>query len=241
MALTTFKRTFNLGKIDFRNRGRSSNAASVDIEYRLNVKYRDGKAVPYWEYSASGSVWNSRHTDIISGGQNLDTMAKFRAIRNDRNFGDIYALWKMYHLNGMTAGSPAQESAKENFKVDRSKVTWYWYDSADITENTDEYGRHTTDNEDEAKAAKLAGNYIHSSRGDYSDQLAVFLARRGLYTDKGYIYEGKPYKYGHAWLVTDIPESDKETIRALLGITKEDEEKAEAEARRELETTEGAA
>ena len=55
------------------------------------------------------------------------------------------------------------------------------------------------------------------------------------------MYEGKPYKYGAAWLTTEIPEPDKARIRALLGITKADEENAEAEARRELETTRGAA
>lgn len=241
MALKTFKKTFNLGKIDFRNTGRRVNAASVEIEYRLAVKYIGGNPSLYWEFSASGAIWNNTHTDHISGGQNLDTMAKFRAIRNDRNFGEVYALWQSNHLNGMIPGSPAQESAKEDFKFDRSKVTWYWYDEADINENTDSSGRHMTDDEDEAKAARLAGHYIHSRKGDYTDQVSVFLAKRGLYTDKGYIYEGKPYKYGHAWLVMEIPESDKERIRALLGITKADEENAEAEARRELETTKGAA
>ena len=98
-----------------------------------------------------------------------------------------------------------------------------------------------TDDETEAKAAQAAGQCVKAEKGDYNDQFAVFLARRGLYTDKGYIYEGKPYKYGAAWLTTEIPECDKARIRALLGITKTDEENAEAEARRELETTKGAA
>ena len=241
MSQKTFRTIFTFNKVDYNHIGRRINAASLEVEYRLAVKYHNGEPSLYWEYSACGSVWNHIHTDIISGGQNLESMAKFAAIRNDKNFSEAFRLWKMYHLNGMTAGSPAQEAAKEDFKVDREKVTWYWYDETDITDNTDNYGRHMTDNETEAKAAQAAGHYVKAVKGDYNDQLAVFLTRRGLYTDKGYIYEGKPYKYAHAWLTTEIPESDKARIRALLGITKADEENAEAEARRELETTKGAA
>lgn len=239
--MNTFKKTFNFDKVDYRGTGRRVNAASIEVEYRLGVKYQNGEAVLYWEYSACGNVWNIKHTDIISGGQNLDSMAKFAAIRNDKDFSEAFSLWKLYHLNGMTAGSPAQEAAKGEFKFDSEKVTWYWYDNTDITDNTDRYGRHMTEDETEAKAAQAAGQYVRSETGDYNDQLAVFLAKRGLYTDKGYIYEGKPYKYGEAWLVTEIPETDKARIRALLGITKADEERAEAEARREIETERGAA
>lgn len=241
MSHKTFRKVFTFDKVDYNHIGRRINAASIEVEYRLNTKYLNGEPSLYWEYSACGAIWNHIHTDHISGGQNLDRMAKFAAIRNDKNFSEAFRLWKMYHLNGLTAGSPAQEAAKGEFKVDREKVTWYWYDNTDINENTDNYGRHMTDDETEAKAAQAAGQCVKAVKGDYNDQLAVFLARRGLYTDKGYIYEGKPYKYAHAWLTTEIPESDKARIRALLGITKADEENAEAEARRELETKKGAA
>ena len=241
MSNKTFRKFFTFAKVDYNHTGRRINAADLEVEYRLEVKYQNGVPSLYWEYSACGRVWNNRHSDIISGGQNLESMAKFSAIRNDKNFSEAFSLWKMYHLNGMTAGSPAQEAAKGDFKVDREKITWYWYDNTDITDNTDKFGRHMTDDETEAKAATAAGQYVKAEKGDYNDQLAVFLARRGLYTDKGYMYEGKPYKYGAAWLTTEIPESDKARIRALLGITKADEENAEAEARRELETTKGAA
>ena len=241
MSTKTFRKIFNFDKVDYNHIGRRINAASLEVMYRLEVKYHNGEPSLYWEYCACGAIWNHIHTDHISGGQNLERMAKFAAIRKDKNFSEAYRLWKLYHLNGMTEGSPAQEAAKKDFIVDREKITWHWYDNTDINENTDKYGRHMTDNETEAKAAKAAGQYVKAEKGDYSDQLAIFLARRGIYTDKGYIYEGKPYKYAHAFLTTEIPESDKARIRALIGITKADEEKAEAEARRELETTKGAA
>ena len=241
MSLKTFRKVFTFDKVDYNHIGRRINAASLTVEYRLETKYHNGEPSLYWEYSACGAIWNHIHTAHISGGQNLESMAKFAAIRNDKNFSEAFSLWKAYHLNGMTAGSPAQEAAKGDFKVDREKVTWCWYDNTDITDNTDKFGRHMTDDETEAKAAQAEGQCVQARKGDYNDQLAVFLARRGLYTDKGYIYEGKPYKYAHAWLTTEIPESDKARIRALLGINKADEENAEAEARRELETTKGAA
>lgn len=185
MSNKTFRKVFTFAKVDYNHTGRRVNAASLEVEYRLETKYQNGVPSLYWEYSACGSIWNHIHTDIISGGQNLESMAKFAAIRNDKNFSEAFSLWKLYHLNGMTAGSPAQEAAKGEFKVDREKITWYWYDDTDITDNTDKFGRHMTDDENEAKAATAAGQYVKAEKGDYNDQLAVFLARRGLYTDKG--------------------------------------------------------
>lgn len=230
-----FKVNINLPKIDGYHNGRKSCAAQVEAEWRLEAKYEGGKPSLYWEFSACGALWNNLHTHWMSGGQNLDDLNEYAAVRAVAEFREVYDLWKKYHLNGLTAGSPAQEAAKNEFKVNREGITWYWYDNADITENTDHFGRHMTDDEATAKAAEAAGHYVKTEKGDYNDQLAVFLARRGLYTDRGYIYEGKPYHYGSAWLVTEIPETDKERIRALMGITRAEEERAEAEATAELE------
>lgn len=228
--MKTYKTTIDCGKIDWNGTGRKINAAEVDVEYRLEIKYIDGKPSLYWEFSASGAIWNNLHTHWTSGGQCLDDMAK---LVNTPKFREVYDLWKKHHLNGMTAGSPAQEAAKKDFKVDPDGITWHWYDPEDKNENTDIFGRHVTDDEATAKAAEAAGHYVKRNCGDYLDQLDIFLACRGLYTDHSFIYEGKPYKYGEAWLVTEIPEADKERIRALFGITKADEEAAEAAARGE--------
>lgn len=241
MAQKTYKVKIDLPKVDGYRNGRKSCAAQVEAEWRLKVKYEGGKPSLYWEFAASGALWNNLHTDWMSGGQNLDHLNTYAAIRAVAEFREVYDLWTKYHLNGMTAGSPAQEAAKKEFKVNREGITWYWYDKADITENTDHYGRHMTDDEATAKAAEAAGHYVKMEKGDYNDQLAIFLARRGLYTDHSFIYEGEPYKYAHAWLVSAIPEADKERIRALMGITRADEERAEAEARAELDAQGAAA
>lgn len=216
----TFRKSFDFGKINYNGTGRRY-SAKVNIEYRLEE--RDGRL--FWEFSACGSIGQR------CGGQCLDTIAEFV---HNATFRAIHGLWKRNHLNGMTAGSPAQEAAKADFKRDPAKATWYWYDSSDITENTDNYGRHVTDDEATAKAAKTAGHYPTKNTGDYHDQLAIYLAKRGLYTDCGCIYKGRPYKYGEAWLVTGISAEDKTAIRALLGITAEDEAKAEVAARGEV-------
>ena len=240
MALKKYTAKIDLGKVDGYNNGRKSCAAEVRVDYRLEVKTGNGEARLYWEFSASGDIWNTLHTDIICGGQCLDHMNGYASIRDNATFREVYALWKRWHLNGLKAGSPAQRKALEDFVCDRERITYHWYDKSDITENTDRYGRHITYSEAEAKAADAAGHFVRGDKGDWNDQASLFLIAKGLYTDKGYIYEGKPYKYGEAWLVEELPEEVKARIRALVGITKEEEERAESEARKGLET-EGAA
>lgn len=228
--MKTYKTTIDCGKIDWNGTGRKVNPATVTVEYRLEAKYIGGKIAPYWEFSACGDIWNARHTEMIAGGQILDELAKVCTLPK---FREVYALWQKHHLNGMTAGSPAQMDALKGFKLCADKVTWSWYDKKDITENTDRFGRHVTDDKATAKAAEAAGHYVSCAEWDEGDQKHIYLVSKGLYTDHSFIYEGKPYKYGDAWLVTEIPEADKKRIRALFGITKADEEAAEAAARGE--------
>lgn len=51
---------------------------------------------------------------------------------------------------------------------------------------------------------------------EYSyDAACEYLKTLGIYEDKTYIHNGKPYKYGHAWLYTPIPEDVLEFVRHL--------------------------
>lgn len=93
------KKTFELGKIAYTG-DKKSNLVTVEIE--LNEK--DGKEV----FTACGNVWNTRKTNIVTGGQCLDELAKY--IHTDI-FKTIYRLWKQYHLNDMHAGTEEQENA----------------------------------------------------------------------------------------------------------------------------------
>lgn len=151
-------KTFNLGKIDYYGRGRKINPVTVEV----TLKEKDGKPC----FSASATVYNQTKTDILACGQCLDSIAKRT---KNKQFMELYRLWKLYHLNDMHAGTIEQEKAIDDWE---SK------------------GNH----------------YDYTSACDY-------LKSVGLYDAE---YNGKPYKYGHAWLYWDIPEYDLKVIRALF-------------------------
>ena len=151
-------KTFNLGKIDYYGRGRKINPVTVEVA----LKEKDGKPC----FSASATVYNQTKTDILACGQCLDSIAKHT---KNKQFMELYRLWKLYHLNDMHAGTIEQEKAIEDWE---SK------------------GNH----------------YDYTSACDY-------LKSVGLYEVE---YNGKPYKYGHAWLYWDIPEYDLKVIQALF-------------------------
>jgi hypothetical protein len=46
------------------------------------------------------------------------------------------------------------------------------------------------------------------------DVVSAKLEAAGLNPDPGYIYNGKPYKYGHAWLMEEIPPRVANEIRS---------------------------
>ncbi len=72
------------------------------------------------EFSCSGDIWNSRHTDIIEGGQCLDEMLPY--LKNDKLFIEIHSLWKQYHLNGLRAGTIKQEECLAEFKEEQKAI-----------------------------------------------------------------------------------------------------------------------
>ena len=98
------KQTFNFGKIAFIGNRRTC-AAEVTMEYR--------KTETGTELSICGSIWNHLHTDIYSGGQNLDTMKKYLAA--NKTFMRLYRLWKGWHLNGLHSGTAKQEAAVDEW------------------------------------------------------------------------------------------------------------------------------
>lgn len=97
------RKTFVFPKIAF-NGTRKINTPEVEIALECD----NGK----YEFTANGSIWNSKHTDIITGGQCLDTMYKY--LKHDKLFKEIYRLHKLYHLNGLHAGTIKQEEVLNN-------------------------------------------------------------------------------------------------------------------------------
>lgn len=97
------QKVFNFGKIDYYGTGRKINAVTVEAELE------DTDKGP--EFTASAYVWNGSHTDIVMGGQCLDELAKYI---HTLEFKKVLRFWRLHHLNGMHAGTPAQEQALIN-------------------------------------------------------------------------------------------------------------------------------
>jgi len=174
------------GKIDLYNTGKCY-PAEVVIELRERggeptFTIENGEKIPtgettpiYYEFSACGTVWNTRKTDCILGGQCLDDMSKYI---KTAEFSKIYKWWKLYHLNSMNAGTPEQTKAVKEWEAQGNK-----YDYTAVCE---------------------------------------MLKTKGLFeipfTGKtiGKEYNGELYKYGHGWVINDIPENDLEEIKTYL-------------------------
>ena len=190
MGTVVLRKKIDFGKIDFYKHypRRRINAVDVEIELRQRggdetFRMVDGKRVPtgektpeYLELSICGNVWNNLHTDIICGGQCLDTIAEYVF---SPKFNRILEIWHKWHLNGSTAGTPEQEEAVMEWRK------------------------------------------AHSMRYDYTE-VCEYLKERGLYevefTGKtvGRMYDHEPYKYGHAWIIRELPEDVVRYIREEL-------------------------
>ena len=108
--------TISFGKIDYNNIGRKNHLVTVDLELR--------ETAHGIEFSCCGDIWNTRETDIVRGGQCLDTIAKY--VKTPL-FREILRFWRLYHLNGMHAGTPEQEAA---IKVWEEQGNCYEYKAA---------------------------------------------------------------------------------------------------------------
>lgn len=91
------KRILHFGEIDYNNSGRRNCEVTIEVEIRDTDK---GK-----ELSICGNIWNPRHTILYSGGQNLDTIAKYIHTPKMKR---IVEIWQRWHLNGMQAGCEHQ-------------------------------------------------------------------------------------------------------------------------------------
>lgn len=77
------------------------------------------------ELSIRGNIWNATHTDIVMGGQCLDEMKELGDLRFNTLFKKLYRLWKLYHLNGMHAGTVKQEQALNDTRKAGIKICSY--------------------------------------------------------------------------------------------------------------------
>ena len=98
------RKIISFGKIDFNNTGKKINEVEIEVNYSND------------RLSICGSVWNSKKTDIIAGGQCLDSIKPY--FKHNKEFNYLFTIWKEYHLNDMKAGSPLQEAFIKNLNLD---------------------------------------------------------------------------------------------------------------------------
>jgi hypothetical protein len=99
-SVEPLKKKISFGKVDGYGNGRKN--CSVDVQVSISEN-NEGQA----RLSIQGNVWNAGHTDIISGGQNVDEMLR---LVDDPKMREIAEVWKRWHLNDMRAGCEHQRT-----------------------------------------------------------------------------------------------------------------------------------
>jgi len=103
------RKKFDFGKIDYTGTGRKAYAVEIEVELKEDHFERP-------VFSVCGSIWNTKHTDIVCGGQCLDEIANYV---HTPEFVFWYDMWKKYHLNDMHPGTPEQEKALDEWMGDK--------------------------------------------------------------------------------------------------------------------------
>ena len=93
MSKLIAEKTFSFGKHAI-----ASNRKINLVTLVVRLEEDDGRPV----FTAQGEVWNNTHTDIVRGGQCIDSlMEEYRELRLYKTYKTIHDLWKKHHLNGM--------------------------------------------------------------------------------------------------------------------------------------------
>lgn len=231
------KRIFTFGKIDYHNTGRKNNLVTVEMEYTTESDKK--------RFSVSANVWNHIHTDIIAGGQCLDTIAPYI---NDPVYSEILRLWKSYHLNDMhpecehQAALGWREKAREEVTLYHWKLTSAAMDEKRKAERTAmralKNGLAIAPSKKQVFFANLPytittheNNIPGSNARYYEPQKRLYPGAMGHTETKllGWLQETdhpdgilcKPcpvcgYRYGSSWIYFPIPEQDEKIILNLL-------------------------
>lgn len=231
------KRKFNFGKIDFEGRGSANNLVTVEMEYKTDGDKK--------RFSCSASVWNSRHTDIITGGQCLDTIAPYI---KDPIFSEILRLWGLYHLNDMHPECKHQAAEGWRKKAGEKVTLYHWRLTREASNEQKEAekaaisalkaGETFTPSEQQTFISCLPYGLTTHTETIPADMAKYYEPKKPLYAgDKGHTeikalgwlredehpdgILSKPcpvcgYKYGSSWVYFPIPADDEAIIYKLL-------------------------
>lgn len=232
------KRNFDFGCIDFEGKGTARNRVTVEMEYKQDG---DKKC-----FSVSANVWNTRHSDIVCGGQCLDTIAPY--MNNNPVFSEILRLWDLYHLNDMHPECEHQHAAGWD-KLANEKVTLYhWRMTREAMKEQDKAkkaalsaltaGKTFTPTTEQAFFAGLSYSLTTWTETPPEEVAKYYEPKKSLYAGDGGHTETKAlgwlredehpegilsracpvcgYKYGTSWVYFPIPADDEKIIYKLL-------------------------
>lgn len=158
--------TYTPGKVDYNGSGRRN--CKVTIEWELKAG----------RFSMMGNIWNPRGTDIYSGGQNLDEIA--RLFPHNKKVQRMVEVWREWHLNDMHAGCKHQRSEKwHEVRIPKDELP-------NSKANRDERGIYAI--------------WVYPSES--TDRWASEKHPQGLLTKP---CPTCGYKYGSAWLREELP------------------------------------
>ena len=208
------KKTFNFGKRAIMNPKIKNNEVTITIELEKKEK---GLV-----FSACGDVWNSKHTDIVMGGQCLDSLYPY--LKNNKKYLEILDLWKKYHLNDMNAWCECEheENASEKIKLYKMR---YNTEGKRLSKIRDlgifkEFIEVTEEGKKNIPIAlyELQESKIFNETG-IEEKTRGWITYNPVLSPDGLL--GKECKkcgakYGHAWYFHPIPENDLKRIKNLF-------------------------
>lgn len=120
-----FKKTISLGKIAYTgNQNRNEVTIEIEVKHKTNLRINTQleSINDYYTLSICGNIWNKNHSDIVSGGQNLEEIAKL--FRANKKVQSIVKIWREWHLNDLEDGSDAQSKAVEYWESTGNKYDY---------------------------------------------------------------------------------------------------------------------
>lgn len=232
------KKKMNFGKIDFEGCGSACNSVVVEMEYKTEGEKKI--------FSVSAKVWNRRHSDIVTGGQCLDSLIPY--LRENPVYMEIVRLWKLYHLNDMHPECEHQAAEGWREKAGKKVVLYHWRLTQEAQKEQKaaekaaivalkcgetfkptikqrffanlEYSliTHT-----ETPPAKLAKYYepkkpLYSGDKGHTEIKALGWLKESEHPE-GILSKACPvcgYKYGHGWNYFPIPAADEAIILKIM-------------------------
>lgn len=231
------KRKFDFGCIDYEGRGKALNRVTVEMEYK-----EDGDKK---RFSVSANVWNALRTNIIAGGQCLDSIAPYI---DSPLYSEILRLWELYHLNDMHPECKHQH-AEGWHKLASKKVTLYHWRLTREAMNEQKAaekaaisalkaGKTFTPSEQQAFISRLSYSLTTHTDTPPADIAKYYEPKKPLYAGdtehtetkacgwlketehpEGILSKACPvcgYKYGSSWVYFPIPADDEAIIYKLL-------------------------